>query len=316
MNLYQQIAGAVESFVKRELTELSADMEKGDVDAWERCRKWLHETVLHLAPLSEEHGGVGLGEQELCGVLLELGKASASFAVALLSHYAGIYVLQSLNVTVDRNMFYASAGLLSHHVIAAPFIHNAVVVEAGRVELVTGDQLRERSNQVALLGLQGCSVFVTTSDVHAKELGELNLHEQKHIYARVQNLLAAVAVGNAMDALRIAEGYANERYQGGDVIIRHGIVQEILGRMKAKVLLSEAGVLKAAAGGTEDKLMARALAAVLCEEVCVDAVQLLGGYGYMKDYVVERKLRDAKTIAALDRGSTALFKQVIEEKLL
>jgi alkylation response protein AidB-like acyl-CoA dehydrogenase len=126
--------------------------------------------------------------------------------------------------------------------------------------------------------------------------------------------LAALALGNARGALREAQRYAAERYQGGRQIEGHPAVQLLLGDSATRVAAAAAWVREAAAEPTRpagdddddgiDDALWRALAAKLrvtrtCGQAVTDCLQVLGGYGYMEEYRLEKRLRDAMTLEAM-----------------
>ena len=110
----------------------------------------------------------------------------------------------------------------------------------------------------------------------------------------VDPALAAVSIGMSMEAYETAINYAMERYQGGKTICDHDAIKMMLSCMEMSVHAS-----RALAHGGNAGFLASAFAAEAAEQVCLEAVQVLGGYGYMKDYRIERILRDAKTYRAL-----------------
>lgn len=114
--------------------------------------------------------------------------------------------------------------------------------------------------------------------------------------------LSAVMAGNARAAAQYAWEYAGERAQTGRPIIAHQDQRRALEAMKTAVEAARATAFAAAAVGDDGLDRARRaflFAGGACEQVCLDAVQALGGYGYMKDYGLERRLRDTKTIQLL-----------------
>jgi len=116
--------------------------------------------------------------------------------------------------------------------------------------------------------------------------------------------LASAMAGNAAAASSYAWEYARERTQTGRPIIEHMEVRRMLERMETLVEAARATALAAAAdeGGENDLAVARRaymFAGESCEEVCLDAVQCLGGYGYMEDYGLERRLRDHKSMQCI-----------------
>lgn len=111
--------------------------------------------------------------------------------------------------------------------------------------------------------------------------------------------LSAIAAGNARAALAEASAYAAERYQGGTKIINHPAIKILLGDASSRVQASQA-LLQALASVDRDDAgsLRRAAAAKLrisldCCQAVTDSLQALGGYGYMEDYRLEKRLRDA-----------------------
>jgi len=111
--------------------------------------------------------------------------------------------------------------------------------------------------------------------------------------------LAAIAVGNARAAIEESAAYARERYQGGTKIINHPAMQVLLGDASSRVAGCGAA-LKTVCGqdsdGADALLRAVSLklrASMDCWQAVTDCLQVLGGYGYMEDYRLEKRLRDA-----------------------
>jgi alkylation response protein AidB-like acyl-CoA dehydrogenase len=117
--------------------------------------------------------------------------------------------------------------------------------------------------------------------------------------------LAALAVGNARGALREGRRYAEERFQGGAQIEDHSAVQLLLGDSATRVAAAAAWLREAATRDGEDSAsLWRAFAAklrccVACGQAVTDSLQVLGGYGYMEEYRLEKRLRDAMTLEAM-----------------
>jgi alkylation response protein AidB-like acyl-CoA dehydrogenase len=113
--------------------------------------------------------------------------------------------------------------------------------------------------------------------------------------------VAAAASGVMADAYERALRYAAERYQGGRMIIEHSHLREILGTMSAAAR-SSAALVREAARDPDDADQALAVKIAVTEQAvstCTDAVQVLGGYGYVRDYGVEKSMRDAATLSLL-----------------
>ncbi|MDR6120336.1 alkylation response protein AidB-like acyl-CoA dehydrogenase [Aeromicrobium sp. SORGH_AS981] len=134
--------------------------------------------------------------------------------------------------------------------------------------------------------------------------------------------IAAQAVGVAQGALDYALGYVQERQQFGKPISDFQGVQFMLADMGMKVEAARQ-LTYAAAGRSErgdDDLTffgaaAKAFASDTAMQVTLDAVQLLGGYGYTRDYPVERMMRDAK-ITQIYEGTNQVQRIVMARQLL
>ncbi|MBA2444670.1 MAG: acyl-CoA dehydrogenase family protein [Nocardioidaceae bacterium] len=134
--------------------------------------------------------------------------------------------------------------------------------------------------------------------------------------------IAAQAVGIAQGALDFALGYVQERRQFGREIAQFQGVQFMLADMGMK--LEAARQLTYAAAGRSERddadlaffgAAAKCFASDVAMSVTTDAVQLLGGYGYTRDYPVERMMRDAK-ITQIYEGTNQIQRIVIARQLL
>jgi alkylation response protein AidB-like acyl-CoA dehydrogenase len=134
--------------------------------------------------------------------------------------------------------------------------------------------------------------------------------------------IGAQAVGIAQGALDYAVGYAKERQQFGRRIADFQGLQFMLADMAMKVETARQMVYAAAAKserGDSDLTFfgaaAKCFASDVAMEVTTDAVQVLGGYGYVKDYPVERMMRDAK-ITQIYEGTNQIQRVVMARTLL
>ncbi|AOE50007.1 acyl-CoA dehydrogenase family protein [Kangiella sediminilitoris] len=128
--------------------------------------------------------------------------------------------------------------------------------------------------------------------------------------------IAAQAVGMARAAYEYALQYAKDRTSFGKPIFKHQAVQFKLADMATQVDAARNMVLNAAqlrdAGKPclKEACMAKLFASEIAEKICSDAIQVLGGYGYLKDYPVERIYRDVR-IAQIYEGTSEVQKMVI-----
>jgi len=133
--------------------------------------------------------------------------------------------------------------------------------------------------------------------------------------------IGAIAVGLAQAALDEAVKYARQRIQFGQPIISFQALQHMLADMATKIEASRALVYSVARtidDGTKDtaklSAMAKLFATDMAMQVTTDAVQILGGYGYMKSYPVEKMMRDAK-ILQIYEGTNQIMRNVIGQAL-
>jgi alkylation response protein AidB-like acyl-CoA dehydrogenase len=132
--------------------------------------------------------------------------------------------------------------------------------------------------------------------------------------------IAAQAVGISEAALRLAAAYAAERKQFGHPIKEFQAIQFKLADMAMRVAASRA-LLHAAATAkdrgeriTQFSSMAKLLASEAAMAVTTQAIQIFGGYGYVKDYPVERLFRDAK-VTQIYEGTSEIQRIVIAREL-
>ncbi|TKC92673.1 acyl-CoA dehydrogenase [Trinickia terrae] len=128
--------------------------------------------------------------------------------------------------------------------------------------------------------------------------------------------IAAQAVGIARAAFDAARTYANERIQFGKTIKEHQTIANMLADMEtrlnaARLLVHHAARLRSAGRPClSEASQAKLYASELAEEICSNAIQIHGGYGYLEDYPVERHYRDAR-ITQIYEGTSEVQRMVI-----
>src|SRR5881227_874129 len=133
--------------------------------------------------------------------------------------------------------------------------------------------------------------------------------------------VAAMATGIARAAFEFATEYSKERVQFGVPIAMHQAIQFMIADMATKVHLSRlaawhsAVLLDQGKRNTLESSHAKRYAADSAMEVTTDAVQVYGGYGFIKDYPVEKLMRDAK-IMQLYEGTSQIQRLVIAREVL
>jgi acyl-CoA dehydrogenase len=133
--------------------------------------------------------------------------------------------------------------------------------------------------------------------------------------------VAAMATGIARAAFEFATEYSKQRVQFGVPIAMHQAIQFLIADMATKVHLSRlaawnsAVLLDQGRRNTLESSHAKRFAADSAMEVATDAVQVYGGYGFIKDYPVEKLMRDAK-IMQLYEGTSQIQRLVIARETL
>ena len=197
---------------------------------------------------------------------------------------------------------------------------NCVIVERGMDGFVVGKKEDK-------MGIRG-------SDTHSLMFTDVKVPKENRLGADGQGFniamatlngggigIAAQAVGIAGGALELALKYSRERKPFGQEIHKHQAIAFKLADMATKVEAARLLCLKAAqikdAGGdySLSGAMAKLYASKIAMEVTSDAIQIHGGYGYVKEFHVERMLRDAK-ITEIYEGTSEIQKIVISRSIL
>ena len=195
-----------------------------------------------------------------------------------------------------------------------------ILVEADRKGLSTADV-------GAKMGIR----MMATAEVTFKEvrvplanlIGEENkgFYHVLHFFDESRIQIAAQALGTAQGAFDRALAYVKQREQFGKKIAQFQVTQHKLADMATKIELARLITYKAAwnfdQGRIDPKLtsMAKMYAARTAVEVADEAIQLLGGYGYMTEFEVERFYRDAK-ITEIYEGTKEIQKNTIASALI
>lgn len=197
---------------------------------------------------------------------------------------------------------------------------NAFIVEKGAPGFVVGPKENK-------LGIRG-------SDTHSLMFTDVKVPKENRIgedgfgFKFAMKTLAGGRIGIASQALGIASGayelalaYSKERKAFGKTINQHQIIQFKLADMATEIEAARLLCLKAAWLKDQHKdydtagAMAKVFASELAMRTTVEAVQIHGGYGFVKEYHVERLMRDAK-ITQIYEGTSEVQRIVISRALL
>lgn len=198
---------------------------------------------------------------------------------------------------------------------------SAFLVEGGTPGLLFG----KKEEKIGMRGVVATDLFFENCRVpHKNLLGEEGKGWKIAIDTlnRSKPAMGALAVGIAQGALDFAVHYANERIQFGKPISSFQAIQFMIADMATQIEAARALVYKVASqmdAKLEDteKLAAvsKYYASEIAMKVTTDAVQILGGYGYMKDYPVERMMRDAK-VTQIYEGVNQAQRWTVAQQLL
>jgi len=150
---------------------------------------------------------------------------------------------------------------------------------------------------------------------------QANLDQSMRTFDRTRPWIAAGAAGIIRRALEESRKYALERKTFGVPIAQHQAVQFMLAEMAIAYEATRLLCHKAAAGidsGKPDSIVssyAKAYSADAAMRVSTDAVQIFGGYGYTKEYPVEKLMRDAKLLQIYE-GTSQIQRMVIARNVL
>ncbi|MBW2119173.1 MAG: acyl-CoA dehydrogenase family protein [Deltaproteobacteria bacterium] len=133
--------------------------------------------------------------------------------------------------------------------------------------------------------------------------------------------VAALSLGIAEGALDYTIKYARERYTFGKPLIKHQAIQFILAEASTLIEASRGLMVRAArafdSGNRNTKIasMAKYFCSDAAMKITTDMVQVLGGYGYVKDHPIERMFRDAK-LTQIFEGANQIQKMIIGREII
>lgn len=185
-----------------------------------------------------------------------------------------------------------------------------------------------------VVGKKENKMGIRASDTHALMFNDVKVPLANRIgengfgFKFAMSVLNGGRIGIAAQALGIASGayersvqYAKERKTFGQAISKHQAIQFKLAEMATKINAARLLCLQAAdlkdrgLPYVQESAMAKLFASQVAMEVTTEAVQIHGGYGYVKEYHVERMMRDAK-ITQIYEGTSEIQKLVISREIL
>src|SRR5687767_1157820 len=197
---------------------------------------------------------------------------------------------------------------------------NALIVEKGMPGFVVG----KKEDKMGIRGSDTHSLMFT--DVKVPKANRIG--DEGFGFSFAMSTLNGGRIGIASQALGISSGayelalkYSKERKAFGKTLAEHQGIQFKLAEMATKIDAARLLIFKAAylkdlkKDFVKAAAMAKLFASQIAQEVTTEAVQIHGGYGYVKEFHVERMMRDAK-ITQIYEGTTEIQKMVISRELL
>lgn len=196
----------------------------------------------------------------------------------------------------------------------------AFIVEKGTKGFSGGkkeNKLGMRASETAEIIFQDCRIH------KSQVLGEIGdgFKQAMKILDGGRISIAALALGIAKGAFDAALKYSKEREQFGKPICEFQAISFKLADMATKIEAAELLILQAAdfknkhKRVTKESAFAKYYASEICVQVSTDAVQIFGGYGYTKDFPVEKFYRDSK-LCTIGEGTSEIQKLVISREIL
>jgi len=336
------IRDLVRDFAKRDVAPAAAGWDAADAlpDAPVRA---LGELGILAVALSEDAGGSGLGPLELAVVCEELGAASGVLghrvaglagSLALFAEVAPEHPVLASSAAGQTRL----AGCRAHHLVGsgggrwsgevnparrattADRLLAIVRRSEGGEQLVLLDPTKgrvRRERRSAPLGLRGIDLGVLGfADARAESLGPVPLGAASRARALTRVGVAGVALGIARAAVAEGASYANARVQFGRPIADFQAISFKLADIAteldaARLLVHDAArAIESDADTAAAGARALLLAIGAAERAADEALQIHGGYGYTRDFPIERLWRDARALSALEGPPEALALEV------
>ena len=187
-----------------------------------------------------------------------------------------------------------------------------------------GFSIGQKLNKLGYRGVDTCEILFQECEIPLNRL--LGTEEGKGFTQVMDGLetgrinVAARAVGVAKVALDMSITYAKNRETFGKKIKDHQMIQAMIATMATKIeaanlLVDNAAKLKDKGQRVDlESAMAKLYASEICQEVCMDAMRIHGGYGYVKDLPIERFYRDAP-LMIIGEGTNEIMKLLIAKRI-
>jgi len=330
MSLEQTLTSTLGSFRARRIEPEWERLDRPEGARFGALWGGLRDLGITSLGLPESRSGVELDPASRFAIVSRLGAALPSLAFALVAHATALALLDEATASawpapLDALLDGAPLALAGSPLDAEPhgtfeLVSNgkAVLSGSGRVALAHTDwilvpALDSARPRLCVVRLDAPGVrFVQRPSSHGLRLirfGELTIDgaevaahavlpwpESGFAAHEADGLVTALLAGMAEELAQCAAAYAVMRRQGGKTIHEHDAVQQLVGPIEFAARPLRALAFDALSRRARGDAGAAAFAVQTVRSAALDAIQTLGGYGYMEDYRVERYLRDANTI--------------------
>ncbi len=296
-----------EKLLQKDLRRFVQDKIEPDAQAFEIKGKFPEEMFQSIASLGvlsllvpESQGGVDMGMRALIILLEEISKSSPSLSISVGVQNLANYILSKGNkIEEDFLTGRKITGISVPDVFNDNFIINGeyadrvLIHKEDEIEVYDRNGIQPISNTMLGLNASGiCKGKIVGKPVF--EIGDMNSINLLKL------LIGGVSLGIIERVKDDAVGYAKQRVQFGKPIGSFGMVQEMLGRMEGWKMVLKAVLynLEEPITDTEASLV-NAIAGNGVMYVADKGVQIYGGYGYTRDYPIERFFRDAKVLQTM-----------------
>jgi alkylation response protein AidB-like acyl-CoA dehydrogenase len=196
----------------------------------------------------------------------------------------------------------------------------AFIIEKG----TPGFKAGKKENKLGMRASETAEMIFEDCKIHESQvIGEVGMgfRQAMGVLDGGRISIAALSLGIAKGAYEAAVKYSQERKQFGQPISKFQAISFKLADMATKIQAAELMIREAAElKNNKEKLtkvsaMAKYYASEICVQIATDAVQIFGGYGYTKDFPVEKFYRDAK-LCTIGEGTSEIQKLVISREIL
>lgn len=300
--------------IYKKLTEMMPLNEMDDnLLSAENLVSLLYDTSIECAGIAAFAGYIFAGELFRRRVIPEI--QSGLFAIAL---------FEEKEIELERGMPLFSVTIsngrvkgIKKSVMLAPVADYIIVLSGKNGEYyfaILQSKNSRVSSPVALTGIRAVPCAdVEFNDSTAISVKRINFQELLYIFA-IQSLFnTACTLGTAFKALQVAWNYAKERYQAGSIICKHDAIR-LMYEKNLSAILSHKRLLFTIANDFDFKntesmieaLRTKVNATPVALQATLDAIQMLGGYGYMRDYGIEKRFRDTVALSHLPADNTRI----------